>query len=156
MGIKAHIMSSRLRGEAREAAKAVIAVGEEILMTGNPFPAPVCLLFGGETTVSVRGEGKGGRNQEMCLAALKEIGNRKGLTFLSAGTDGIDGNSDAAGAIVDFESYGRVLALGLNIDDYLNRNDSHGLLQRTGDLVVTGPTGTNVMDVTILLIGGGK
>jgi len=155
MGMTAHIVTSRLRGEAREAAKAVIAIGEEIQTTANPFRPPVCLLFGGETTVTVRGGGKGGRNQEMCLAALKEIGNRQGLVFLSAGTDGIDGNSDAAGAIVDSHSYRRLVELDLSIDDYLNRNDSHRLFRQTGDLIVTGPTGTNVMDITILLIQGG-
>lgn len=156
MGIKAHIVSSRLRGEAREVARAIISIGEEILITANPFASPVCLLFGGETTVTVRGQGKGGRNQEMCLAALKEIRNRKGLLFLSAGTDGIDGNSHAAGAMVDHQSYERVLELGLNMDDYLNRSDSNGLFEQTGDLIITGPTGTNVMDITMLYIEGGN
>jgi glycerate 2-kinase len=154
MGIKTHIISSRLRGEAREIARAIVSIGEEIIITANPFTSPVCLLFGGETTVTVRGQGKGGRNQEMCLAALKEIRNRKGLLFLSAGTDGIDGNSDAAGAVVDYQSYERLLELGLNMDEYLNRSDSNGLFKQTGDLIITGPTGTNVMDITMLFIQG--
>ena len=156
LGIKAHIISSRLRGEAREVARAIISIGEEILATANPFAPPVCLLFGGETTVTVRGQGKGGRNQEMCLAALKEIRDRKGLLFFSAGTDGIDGNSHAAGAVVDHQSYERVLELGLNMDDYLNRSDSNRLFKQTGDLIITGPTGTNVMDITMLFIQGGN
>ncbi len=155
LGLECHIMTSRLRGEAREVAKAIISIGEEILMTKNPFDPPVCLLFGGETTVTVRGRGRGGRNQEMCLAALKEIANRKSLLFLSAGTDGVDGNSDAAGALVDHHTYADVQRRVLRIDDYLYHNDSNSLLEQTGDLLITGPTGTNVMDITILLIGGG-
>lgn len=155
LGLKCHVMTSRLRGEAREVAKAIISIGEEILMTRNPFAPPVCLLFGGETTVTVRGRGKGGRNQEMCLAALKEIRNRKALLFLSAGTDGIDGNSEVAGALVDYHTYEQVQKLGRPIDEYLYHNDSYALLEQTGDLMITGPTGTNVMDITIILIGGG-
>jgi glycerate 2-kinase len=153
LGINAYIMTSRLRGEAREAAKAIISMGEEIAMTRNPFDPPACLILGGETTVTVRGEGKGGRNQEMCLSALKEIGNRSNMVFLSAGTDGIDGNSEAAGAVVDCDSYHKAQALGLRIDEYLENNDSTRYFEQTGDLIVTGPTGTNVMDMTILLIG---
>lgn len=153
LGWAAHIMTSRLRGEARETAKAIISLGEEILETRQPFAPPACLLFGGETTVTVRGEGKGGRSQEMCLAALREIRSRKDLLFLSAGSDGMDGNSDAAGAVVDCGSHERACVLGLNVEDYLSRNDSHTFFRRTGDLLATGPTGTNVMDITLLLLG---
>jgi glycerate 2-kinase len=152
LGIPARIMSSRLRGEAREAAKAVLALGEEIASTGQPFAPPVCLLFGGETTVTLRGDGMGGRNQEMALAALGEIRDNPRFVFLSAGTDGIDGRSDAAGAVVDHASWDKAQALGLSIDDTLARNDSYRFFQRTGDLIMTGPTGTNVMDMTALLI----
>lgn len=152
LGIDTHIITSRLRGESREVAKIIVSMGEEIATTGNPFSTPVCLLFGGETTVTLRGSGRGGRNQEMCLAALREIRNRRGITFLSAGTDGIDGNSDAAGAVIDCGTYERSQALSLNPDEYLNNNDSHTFLKKTGDLTVTGPTGMNVMDMTILLI----
>lgn len=154
LDITAHIITSRLRGEAKEIAKAIIAMGEEIAMTLNPYDMPVCLIFGGETTVTVKGDGKGGRNQEMCLSALREIGHRSDMVFLSAGTDGIDGNSNEAGAVVDCNSYQRVEELGLKIDDYLRRNDSNKLFEQTGDLIITGPTGINVMDITILLIGG--
>lgn len=153
LGWTARIMTSRLRGEAREVAKAIVSQGEEILETGQPFVPPVCLLFGGETTVTVRGNGKGGRNQEMCLAALREIRDRNDVLLLSAGSDGIDGNSDAAGAVVDCGSHERACNLGLIIEDYLSRNDSNAFLRRTGDLIVTGPTGTNVMDITLLLVG---
>jgi hydroxypyruvate reductase/glycerate 2-kinase len=153
LGLPAHIITSRLRGEARETAKAIIAIGEEVLGTQQPFASPVCLIFGGETTVNVQGNGKGGRNQEMCLAALREIRGRENILFLSAGSDGIDGNSDAAGAVVDYESYRRSRDLGLNIENYLSRNDSYTFFGQTGDLLITGPTGTNVMDIALLLIG---
>lgn len=152
LGIKTHIITSRLRGEAREVARMIVSMGEEIATTNNPFSPPVCLLFGGETTVTLRGSGLGGRNQEMCLAATREIKSRKGITFLSAGTDGIDGNSDAAGAVIDYKTYERSQELHLNPDEYLKNNDSYAFLRKTGDLIVTGPTGTNVMDMTILLI----
>jgi glycerate 2-kinase len=154
LDMTAHIMTSRLRGEAREIAKAIVALGEETSITRNPSDMPVCLIFGGETTVTVKGNGKGGRNQEMCLSALKEIGHSSDMVFLSAGTDGIDGNSSDAGAVVDCTSYHRVEELDLRIDDYLRRNDSNRLLKQIGDLITTGPTGTNVMDITILIIGG--
>jgi hydroxypyruvate reductase/glycerate 2-kinase len=152
LGIDTHIITSRLRGESREVAKVIVSIGEENAATGNPFSRPVCLLFGGETTVTLRGSGRGGRNQEMCLAALQEIKNRSGMTFLSAGTDGIDGNSDAAGAVIDCGTYERSQALSLNPDGYLNNNDSHTFFKKTGDLIMTGPTGSNVMDITILLV----
>ena len=154
LGMPARIMSTRLRGEAREVATALVAIGEEVLATGQPFSPPVCLLFGGETTVRVQGQGRGGRNQEMCAAALREIRDRRGLLFFSAGSDGIDGNSDAAGALVDCASFARARELGLDIDYFLRQSDTNQLLARTGDLVVTGPTGTNVMDITMLFIGG--
>jgi hydroxypyruvate reductase/glycerate 2-kinase len=152
LGIPARIMSSRLRGEAREVAKAILAIGEEIATTGQPFAPPVLLLFGGETTVTLKGDGMGGRNQEMALAALREFQGNPRFLFLSAGTDGIDGHSDAAGALVDHASWEKAQALGLRIDDFLARNDSYHFLQQTGDLIMTGPTGTNVMDMTALLI----
>jgi len=152
LGIKSHIITSRLRGESREIAKMIVSIGEEIKESGNPDDPPVCLLFGGETTVTLHGSGQGGRNQEMCLAALREIGHRQGITFLSAGTDGVDGNSDAAGAVVDCGSYDRSHGLRLNPDEYLKNNNSHDFFKKTGDLIVTGPTGTNVMDITILLV----
>ncbi len=152
LGIKSHIMTSRLRGEARETAQVIMALGEEIAATGEPFHPPVMLLFGGETTVTLHGDGKGGRNQEMALAVLKEIREKPRFVFFSAGTDGIDGNSDAAGAIVDCQSWEKARDLDLKIDDYLSRNDSCHFFAQTGDLIKTGPTGTNVMDIAALMI----
>jgi hydroxypyruvate reductase/glycerate 2-kinase len=152
MHIPAHIMSSQIKGEAQEVAKVLISLGKEIIKTGNPFSRPACLLFGGETTVALKGDGMGGRNQELCLSALKEIGTNEHIVFLSAGTDGIDGNSDAAGAVVDHRSHEKAAALQLNIDDYLKRNDSYSFFKKTGDLIQPGPTGTNVMDLIAMVI----
>ncbi len=152
MHIPAHIMSSQIKGEAQEVAKVLISLGKEIINTGNPFSRPACLLFGGETTVALKGDGMGGRNQELCLSALKEIGTNEHIVFLSAGTDGIDGNSDAAGAVVDHRSFEKAAALQLNIDDYLKRNDSYSFFKKTGDLIQPGPTGTNVMDLIVMVI----
>jgi len=152
LGMKTFIMTSQMKGEAREVAKVLISLGKEIIKTGNPFERPVCLLFGGETTVTLRGNGQGGRNQELCLAALQEIKDESHIFFLSAGTDGIDGNSDAAGAIVDSRSYLKAQNLNLGIDEYLTNNDSYNFFKQTKDLIKTGPTGTNVMDLTIMVI----
>jgi len=154
LGMKAWIMTSRLKGEAREVAKAIISIGKEILKARKTSEQPICLLFGGETTVNVRGEGKGGRNQELGLAALREIGSCSGLLLLSAGTDGIDGNTEAAGALVDAASWKRAEELNLSVAHFLEQNDSFRFLEQTGGLIITGPTGTNVMDIVILLIGG--
>jgi glycerate 2-kinase len=152
LGIRSYVMTSRLRGEAREAARFMAALGEEIATAKEPFQPPALLLFGGETTVTLRGSGKGGRNQEIALAVLNEIRDNPHFVFLSAGTDGIDGNSDAAGALVDCRSWEKAKKLGLKIDDYLSKNDSYHFLSRTDDLIKTGPTGTNVMDIAALLI----
>jgi len=156
LGMKAHVVKSRLKGEARDVAKSIISIGREILATKRPSEPPVCLLYGGETTVTVRGSGKGGRNQELCLAALREIGDCGGLLRLSTGTDGIDGNSEASGALADATVWMRARELNLSIDDFLERNDSFPFLEQTGGLIVTGPTGTNVMDIAMLLIGGNE
>ncbi|MBL7994196.1 glycerate kinase [bacterium] len=152
LGLQAHIMTSRLDGEAREAAKAIIAIGKEIHLSGNPFSPPVCLIFGGETTVTVRGNGQGGRNQELCLSALNAFRAMPYITVLSAGTDGIDGQSDAAGTVVDCETFRKAKELQLNIDGYLSANDSYNFFKKTNDLIMTGATGTNVGDVTLMII----
>ncbi|KAB2879854.1 glycerate kinase [bacterium] len=152
LGLPAHIMTSRLDGEAREAAKAITAIGKEIHISGNPFSPPVCLIFGGETTVTVRGKGKGGRNQELCLSALNEFRSMAFLTILSAGTDGIDGQCDAAGTAADCETFWKAQELQLNIDEYLAANDSYNFFKKTNDLIMTGPTGTNVGDITLMII----
>ncbi|MDQ7055197.1 MAG: MOFRL family protein [Persephonella sp.] len=148
------IMTSQMKGEAREVAKVLISIAKEIKKSGNPFKPPVILLSGGETTVTVRGNGKGGRNQELCLSVLEEIKNTEGITVLSGGTDGIDGNSDAAGAVVDRDTFIRAQELSLDINQYLSNNDSYSFFSKTGNLIKTGYTGTNVMDITIIMVEG--
>jgi glycerate-2-kinase len=110
-----------------------------------------CLIAGGETTVTVTGGGLGGRNTELALAFANEIRGMEGITILSAGTDGTDGPTDAAGAIVDGHTIIKAEAAGLQPEAYLRNNDSYRLLQATDDLFFTGPTGTNVMDLQIIL-----
>lgn len=151
-GMAAHIMTGRLHGEARQVAGELITLAREIQENGTPFAPPVALLFGGETTVTVTGSGRGGRNQELALAALLAIGDTTGIRLLAAGTDGIDGNSEAAGAVADATIRQRARAQGLDPLLFLADNDANSFFARTDGLVVTGPTGTNVMDIVILTI----
>jgi glycerate-2-kinase len=113
---------------------------------------PLLLLSGGETTVTLRGDGKGGRNQELALAAACELEGASGIALLAAGTDGTDGPTDAAGAYADGGSVERGRALGLDARAALERNDSYGFFRAEGGLVVTGPTRTNVMDLVLTLV----
>jgi len=151
-GLDSHIITGSLAGEAREVARVLVAMARNINRTGEPFPPPCCLLFGGETTVTVHGSGKGGRNQELALAALAEIGTEDGIFLLSGGTDGIDGDSSAAGAFADKGLNMEAAAKGLSINRFLDDNNSNGFFQRVGGVLETGPTGTNVMDITLLII----
>ncbi len=115
--------------------------------------SPACLLAGGETTVTLRGEGRGGRNQEAALAAAIHLEGAAGVTFAAIGTDGMDGPTDAAGAFADGRTVGRGRAGGLDAADFLLANDSYTFFTELGDLVRTGPTRTNVMDLQIVLVG---
>jgi len=153
LGYHTLILSSFMEGETREIARAHAAVAREIHHSGNPVPVPACVLSGGETTVTLRGDGKGGRNQEFALAAAQDIAGLPDTLILSAGTDGTDGPTDAAGAFADGTTVARGLEHGLDAGDCLRRNDSYHFFERLGDLLVTGPTRTNVMDVRILLVG---
>jgi len=151
-GLNSYILSSSLAGEAREVAKVLVSLAKNIRRYHDPFQPPVCLLFGGETTVTIRGAGKGGRNQELALAALAEIGEQDNILLLSGGTDGIDGNSSAAGAIADREFFMAGSRLHLSISRYLEDNNSNGYFNAVGGLLEPGPTGTNVMDIMLLII----
>ncbi len=152
LGYRPLILTSRLEGEAREVGRALVTMAQEAWERGDPVAPPACLLAGGETTVTVRGEGKGGRNQEMALAMAMALEGWTGIAALSGGTDGTDGPTDAAGGLVDATSARRARERGLDPAEFLERNDSYTLLRETGDLVVTGPTRTNVMDVQVLLV----
>jgi len=153
LGLNTLILSSFIEGETREIAKAHTAIAREILHSGNPLVPPACLISGGETTVTVKGKGLGGRNQEFCLAAALEISDLKDVVILSGGTDGTDGPTDAAGAIADNRTVERARQLGLNAAEFLDDNDSYHFFQRLQDLLITGPTNTNVMDVRLVLVG---
>jgi len=153
LGYTPLILSSAVQGEAREIARMHAAIAHEIRQSGLPLPPPVCVLTGGETTVTLRGHGKGGRNQEFALAAAMDIDGLDGVVMLSGGTDGTDGPTDAAGAVADGTTINRAQALGLSPEDFIQRNDSYHFFAALDDLLFTGPTGTNVMDIYMLLVG---
>ncbi|MEE8423531.1 MAG: DUF4147 domain-containing protein, partial [Thermodesulfobacteriota bacterium] len=152
LGFNTLILSSSIEGETKDVAKVHAAIVKEIIATENPIKRPACILSGGETTVKIQGTGKGGRNQEFALVAATEIEGIKGVTILCAGTDGNDGPTDAAGAIVDGDSISRALKKGLKARAFLDNNDSYSFFSIQGDLFKTGPTKTNVMDLRILLV----
>jgi len=151
-GYRSEILSSTQSGEARDVAVELVAVARQRQRQLGTTGQPVCLITGGETTVTVKGNGLGGRNQELALAAALALAGSRGITLLAAGTDGTDGPTDAAGATVDGETLARGEILGLSATDHLDDNDSYHYLQQLNALVVTGPTRTNVMDLTLLLI----
>ncbi len=153
MGYASLLLSTFVEGEAREVAKVAVALVREVRAFGRPVHAPACLVWGGETTVTVRGTGKGGRNQELALAAAMALEGTPDVLLLALATDGTDGPTDAAGAIVDGETI--VVARQKGWDAYatLESNNSYPLLADTGDLLRLGPTGTNVNDLLIILVG---
>jgi hydroxypyruvate reductase len=152
LGFHTLVLASEIQGETREIARMHAAIAREIVSASRPVKPPACIVTGGETTVTLRGDGLGGRNQEFVLAAALEIAGLPDVVVLSAGTDGSDGPTDAAGAIADGDTLGR----NPDARRYLDRNDSYRYFQSLGDLVITGPTDTNVMDVRIMLVGAAK
>jgi hydroxypyruvate reductase len=152
LGYNTMILSSSVQGNTAEAALLHGAIAAEIRTSGNPVPPPACVLSGGETTVHVRGPGKGGRNQEFALWLIEAAAKIPDSLFFSAGTDGTDGPTDVAGALVDSSSLERARLLHLYPEYFLTRNDSYHFFSSLGDLVKTGPTRTNVMDVRIVLV----
>jgi hydroxypyruvate reductase len=153
LGYHALILSSKVEGEAREVAKFYTAIAREILASGHPLNPPACVLAGGETTVTLEGNGRGGRNQEFALASAIAVEGLDGVVVLSGGTDGTDGPTDAAGAIADGTTVARARKKHLDPRDFLQRNDSYAFFQQLQDLVITGPTRTNVMDLYMFLVG---
>ncbi|MGO9241238.1 MAG: glycerate kinase [Bryobacteraceae bacterium] len=150
-GYKPVVLSTLIDGETRDIASMHAAILKEALASGRPARPPVCFISGGETTVTLRGDGLGGRNQEFALACALALDGIPRAVVLSAGTDGTDGPTDAAGALADGRTLARARALGLDAATSLARNDSYHFFHALGDLVMTGPTGTNVMDVRLLL-----
>lgn len=151
LGYRSLILSSTIQGEAREVARVLTQVLREAVSSGNPLPPPCCILAGGETAVTVQGNGKGGRNQEFALTAALEIAGMRNVLVMSAGTDGTDGPTDAAGAFSTGETIDRARKLGLDPSKHLAQNDAYPFFDALGDLIKTGPTGTNVMDIHALL-----
>jgi glycerate 2-kinase len=147
------ILSTLIEGETREVARVHAAIAKEIRASGHPLPPPACVISGGETTVTLRGNGLGGRNQEFVLAAAIDMAGVPDVVILSAGTDGTDGPTDAAGAVGDGETVRRAMTLALQPQTFLKNNDSYRFFEKLGDLLITGPTNTNVMDLRLLLVG---
>lgn len=152
-GYQSLILSSTVEGEAREVVKMFAAFAKEVRNSANPVAAPACILCGGETTVTIRGSGKGGRNQEFALASALIIDGMPNIVVLSGGTDGTDGPTDAAGAIADGRTIARAGKQNLDPLDFLQRNDSYHFFEPLDDLIITGPTRTNVSDVYMVLVG---
>jgi glycerate 2-kinase len=151
-GINAHILSDAVEGESRDVATVMAAIAREVDLRDRPFKRPAILLSGGETTVTVRGKGKGGRNAEFLLAFVLAIEGIDGITALAADTDGIDGSEDNAGAFADGTSAMRMRAAGVDPRAALANNDAWTAFHAVGDLLVTGPTGTNVNDFRAILV----
>ncbi len=153
LGYRTLLLSTFIEGETRDIARMHAAIAREIHASGRPVKPPACILSGGETTVTLKGRGLGGRNQEFVLAAALAIAGLPRTVVLSAGTDGTDGPTDAAGAVADGRTVERARKLGLDAQAHLDENDSYRFFDPLGDLVKTGPTNTNVMDLRILLVG---
>ncbi len=151
-GYRTLMLTTRLTGEAREAGGVLAAIAREVRASGSPLPPPACLVAAGETTVAVRGPGRGGRNQEVALGAAPVLDGAQGIAVASFGTDGIDGPTDAAGALAYGDTVERAAEAGLDPRAALAANDAYPLFATLGDLIVTGPTGTNVMDLQIVLV----
>ena len=153
LGLAPCLLTRRLQGEAREVARVFAAILDEVARNGSPVGRPACLIAGGETTVTVRGRGTGGRCQEFALALVVDLASTPDVVVLAAGTDGSDGPTHAAGALVDATTLERARAHALDVRRALAENDSHPFFSALDDLVVTGPTGSNLMDLYLGLVG---
>jgi hydroxypyruvate reductase len=157
LGYHVHVIEEAVVGEARDAARAHL---DHVMALASTLPRPACIVSSGETTVTVRGGGRGGRNQEFALAAaisldgdgVDSVPGPSPILVVSAGTDGIDGPTEAAGAIADSTTLGRARAAGLDPDVFLHDNNAYAFFDALGDLINTGPTGTNVGDLQLILL----
>jgi len=152
LGFNALLLSTFVEGEAREAARVAAALAKEVVCYDQPIKKPACLVWGGETTVTVRGNGKGGRNQELALAAAIALDGWNGVLVEALATDGIGGPTDAAGATATGETIARASAMGLDAAAMLADNDAYHFFAQLSDLVIIGPTGTNVNDLVFILV----
>lgn len=153
LGFSPLLLTTYLEGDAEEVAKVAVALAREVQATGRPVAAPACLVLGGETTVTLsKDHGRGGRNQQLALAAALRIQGMHGVTIVSLATDGTDGPTDSAGALADGETVARGAALGLDAASHLRRHDAYPYLRAVNDLLVTGPTQTNVNDLIFVFV----
>ncbi len=156
LGYNTLLLSTFIEGEAREVGKVLAALGKEVQASGNPLPTPACLILGGETTVTLNeSPGKGGRNQELALAAALALSGATGIHVASLATDGTDGPTDGAGGLVDGTTLSRGQALGLNAETHLLGHDAYSYLEAVYDLLLIGPTQTNVNDLMLVVVRGG-
>jgi hydroxypyruvate reductase len=149
-GLQAQLLTTFIEGEAREVGKVVAGLAKGLIRDEGPLRRPACLVLGGETTVTLRGDGRGGRNQELALAAAIALDGWADTLVVALGTDGSDGPTDAAGAFADGATISRALALGMDAVNYLNRNDAYNFFRELDDLIMTGPTQTNVNDLILI------
>jgi hydroxypyruvate reductase len=152
LGYHTLLLSTYAQGEARDVGRVLGAVARQIAATGQPVPRPACIVIGGETTVTLRGSGRGGRNQELALAATTDLAELPGVALVALATDGGDGPTDAAGAVATGETMARARAAGLNHHLALANNDSYHFFDTLGDLLRPGPTGTNVNDLAFIFV----
>lgn len=152
LGYRTMILSTFVDGETSDVARVHAAIAKEIRTNNQPLKTPACVISGGETTVVLKGNGKGGRNQEFALSAAIALDGWKDVCLLSAGTDGTDGPTDAAGAFCDGATVARARKKGLDAEQFLRENNSYEFFAKLKDLLLTGPTGTNVMDLHITLV----
>jgi len=151
LGLNTLLLTATMEGEARHVAKVLASIAREASISDNPVAKPAGIVAGGETTVTVVGKGRGGRNQELALATALKLKGLDGVVLASLSTDGVDGPTDAAGAIVDGKTLARAEKTGLNADKFLANNDSCSFFSKLGELIFTGPTGTNVNDITVIV-----
>lgn len=153
-GLQAHILGDAIEGEARDVAKALAGIALQTVRRGQPFQSPCVLLSGGETTVTLKGQGRGGRNVEFLLALAVALRGEPGIHALAGDTDGVDGQEEIAGALIGPDTLDRAWAMGLNPRERLDANDGHGFFEALGVTVITGPTLTNVNDFRAIVIDG--
>lgn len=151
-GLKTLLLTTSLEGEARHVGIVLAAIAREVKASGNPIKKPAGIIAGGETTVTVKGKGLGGRNQELALSAATKICGLDGVVIASLSTDGVDGPTNAAGAIVDGMTLTRSDKMGLKPEKFLADNNSYGFFSKIGDSILTGPTGTNVNDISLIVV----
>jgi glycerate-2-kinase len=151
-GLNTLLLTTTLEGEARFVGVMFGALANSIGSIGEPIPKPAAIVAAGETTVTVAGRGLGGRNQELVLGAAMKLNKIEGIVVASFSTDGIDGPTEAAGAIADTKTYSRAAELGLEPQRFLDQNDSYHFFTKLEDLIITGPTGTNVNDISVIIV----